>query len=276
LKGKEDHLSEILIINNNSTDNTNEIIHSYSDKLSPYLKKVFEPVQGLSSARNRALAEAKGKIVSFLDDDVIIDPNWLYEIALTFASYNADIVGGKSYLIYSCEKPQWFYNELEIFLSKLDYGDKPLFGTRRELFGLNFSVNKETALKAGGFNLKLGRKGNSLLSGEEKEFQNRIIELGGKCVYQPKAIVGHIVPSERMKKKWFLKRAYFQALNSFMYDKYREPLPKALYIVLRCSSGLIKSLFIRDCQPDQLFNKQMVLATYIGKVLSYVKELSIL
>ncbi len=265
---------EILVINNASTDRTEEVITSYLPRLSPRLRSVFEPELGLSSARNRALRDARGEIVAFLDDDVVVDSDWLIAVSETFSSYSADVVGGRSYLIYPCEKPVWFYNGLENFLSKLDYGNVPLDNTTKELFGLNFSVRKRLAMEVGGFNPTLGRRGKLLLSGEEKDFQKRVLAHGGKCVYQPEAIVGHMVSLERMRKDWFLKRIFFQALSGG-FDDDRESLSQSLLMLIRCSMGLLKSLILRDCSPPRWFLKQMILVAYAGNIFAVLVNLPV-
>jgi glycosyltransferase involved in cell wall biosynthesis len=100
---------EILVVDNNSNDDTPEVIRRYGEVLAPRLRSVFEPRQGLSHARNRALAEAKGEIVSFIDDDVAVDPNWLGAVCDAFAKHSASVVGGRSYLIYPTPqgRPAW-------------------------------------------------------------------------------------------------------------------------------------------------------------------------
>jgi len=91
---------EILVVNNNSSDATPEVIREYSALLAPRLRSAFESQQGLSYARNKSLREARGTIVSFLDDDVIVDPGWLEAVSCTFKEYSPAVVGGRSYLIY--------------------------------------------------------------------------------------------------------------------------------------------------------------------------------
>ena len=260
---------QILIVNNNCTDDTDRVIATYSGRID-HLTGVHESRQGLSYARNRALKEAKGDYVCFLDDDVVVDPRWLNGVAAAFDRYQADIVGGRSYLILPCDKPAWFYPELEILLSKLDYGSRPLIGTNKELFGLNFAVKKQTALRLGGFKDTLGRKGKLLLSGEEKEFQKRVIAEGGKCVYQPEALVGHVVAPGRMKKKWFLKRVFYGELGARQTGEIHDPLLPTLVQTTKCLLGLIKSIIIRDCDASRFFHKQMVTAVFIGRVISHL------
>ena len=156
---------EILVVNNNSSDDTADVIQRYAKILAPRLHSIFESRQGLSHARNRALKEAKGEIVCFTDDDVRVDPEWLIVITEAFKKYDASIVGGRSYLIFpeGMQKPEWLTERFEKFWSRLDYGDEVLVGTDKDLYGLNFSILKEAALKVGGFDSNLGRNGKCLI-----------------------------------------------------------------------------------------------------------------
>ena len=258
---------EILVVNNNSSDHTQKVIDKYAALLSPRLRSVFEPCQGLSHARNRALKEAKGEIVCFTDDDVVVDPGWLEAVSTAFVRYSAAVVGGKSYLIYPCDKPEWLSDKDEILLSYLDYGDETLIGTDKDLFGLNYSVLKQAALDIGGFDSELGRIGKKLLSGEEKDLQERIIKNGGVVVYEPKAIVGHIVPPERLTKKWFLKRVYHGAITIRRLEKKRGGSNEVLYHLkrtIRCYLGIVKSAIMKDCDLQAFFSKQLVAIRYLG------------
>ncbi len=119
---------EILIVNNNSTDETADVIRRYARILAPRLRSVFESKQGLSHARNRALQEARGEIVCFIEDDVKVDPGWLEAVSAAFIKYSAAVVGGRSYLIYptASGRPAWLPAEMETLLSRLDYGEKVL------------------------------------------------------------------------------------------------------------------------------------------------------
>ena len=73
---------EIVIVNNNCTDDTNLIVQDYLDKLP--LKYVKEPILGLSCARNRGLSVADGELILFTDDDVKVSKEWIYSYWITF------------------------------------------------------------------------------------------------------------------------------------------------------------------------------------------------
>jgi len=264
---------EILVVDNNSTDRTPEVIQEYGGILAPRLRSVFEARQGLSHARNRALQEAKGQIVSFLDDDVVVDAEWLTAVAGAFEEHAAAVVGGKSYLIFRSRRPAWLSEHYEFFLSRLDYGDRPIVGIDRDLYGLNFSVRKDIVLQAGGFDPSLGRCGGvSLRSGEESDLLRRIRALGGVAVYEPRAVVGHIIPGERLRMKWFIKRAFAAGVDV-------EPLRWAeagracgsFVHLLRCCGSVLLSPVRGEIRSDVLFGKLLAIVGALGSL--YAKSL---
>jgi glycosyltransferase involved in cell wall biosynthesis len=256
---------EILVVDNNSSDETIGVVERCQAAWGPRLRYIFEGAQGLSHARNRALKEAAADIISYLDDDVKVDPHWLSAVATAFEEYPAAVVGGKSYLIYPTERPAWLPEEYEFLLSKLDYGDQVIVGVDKDLFGLNFSVRKEWALRAGGFDPSLGRRGHSLGSGEESDLLKRIRARGGIAVYQPNAVVGHLVSPERVKIRWFLKRLFAAGKDGVaIARKDGAALPsvsEAILHALRCCGSVAKSMVLGDFSGQTLLRKGLV-ATY--------------
>jgi len=259
---------EVLVVDNNSRDETKAVVERCQAIWGQRLRYIFEGTQGLSHARNRALKEAAGDVVSYLDDDVKVDPGWLSAIAAAFAECPAAVVGGKSYLIYPFERPAWLPEEYEFLLSKLDYGDQVIVGVDKDLFGLNFSVWKEWALRAGGFDGALGRRGHSLGSGEESDLLQRIRACGGIAVYEPRAIVGHMVSPERMTIRWFLKRLYAAGNDGVaLARKDGAAVPsvsEAVLHALRCCGSVAKSMVFGDFSAKTLFAKGLVAAYALG------------
>lgn len=244
---------EILVIDNNSHDETREVVARYRDVWGPRVRYIFEGVQGLSHARNRALQEAHGEIVSYLDDDVKVDPRWLSAVVSAFEAHSAAIVGGRSYLIYPSRRPSWLPERSEFLLSKVDHGDQVLVDTDRDLYGLNFSVRKDLALRAGGFDPSFGRKGSvSLRSGEEADLIQKIRALGGRIVYEPKAVVGHIVSEDRLTIRWFIRRAFAPGVNPEVVR-----VPEAAVHLLRCCGSVVRSLLRGEIRFAVLFGKTL-------------------
>lgn len=260
---------EILVVDNNSNDRTHEVVKQYVGIFKHRLRYVFEGQQGLSHARNRALKDAESQIVSFIDDDVKVDQRWLEAIANAFEKYSASVVGGKSYLIFPGKKPEWLSPRIETMLSRLDYGDEALVDTDNELFGLNFSVMRSDALSIGGFNTNFGRCGKSLSSGEETDFLKRIRKNGGIAVYEPSAIVGHIIPPERLTKKWFFKR-YFEGFASVerlsLINGGRPDILNNLYHLFRSSGSIIKSIIKKGFNSQEFFLKLCNVFRMVGVV----------
>jgi len=259
---------EVLVIDNNSSDGTRMVVERCQAVWGQRLRYIFEGTQGLSHARNRALREAAGDIVSYIDDDVKVDSGWLSAVGAAFAEYPAAVVGGKSYLIYPSARPAWLPEEYESLLSKLDYGDEVIVGVDKDLFGLNFSVRKELAVQVGGFDTSLGRCGRSLGSGEESDLLSRIKEKGGLAVYHPRAIVGHVVSPERTKVRWFMKRLFAAGRDGVVIAaRNGDTLPSvwgAAVHALRCCGSILKSIVFGDFSAKVICGKGLVAAHALG------------
>ena len=210
---------EIIVVDNNSTDNTRDVVKELSEKFHIPIKYIFEGKQGLSHARNRGIQEAHGEILTFLDDDSIAEKQWLVNLVSGYDDPLVVCVGGQIKLSWVSEKPEWLTPSMEIPLGKLNYGD-----TIKELeypqtpFGGNISFRKSTLHKVGFFLPHLGRDSVNLLSNEEVELCFRIYREGWIIKYIPNAVVYHRVSPERLKKLWFYHRTYWQGRSNAILD----------------------------------------------------------
>ena len=85
---------EVIVVDNDSKDNTREVILSFSDRLN--IKYVYEAVRGIPHARNAGIENATGDIIASLDDDCVADENWLKYIEIPFIrDPNIGVVGGE-------------------------------------------------------------------------------------------------------------------------------------------------------------------------------------
>ena len=105
-------LWEIIVIDNNSSDDTFERVIDFRNSSSIPVRYVQEEKQGLSHARNRGITESKGRYVAFTDDDAIADERWVSSIYETFRDYKCDGVGGKIFLRPLKQLPKWLTKEL--------------------------------------------------------------------------------------------------------------------------------------------------------------------
>jgi glucosyl-dolichyl phosphate glucuronosyltransferase len=200
---------EIVIVNNNCTDNTEEICHKFIQS-HPEVKINYciEKQQGLSYGRNKGIEESIGSIVTFLDDDAIIAPDF-FEKTLLFFSQHPDVnaIGGKILLKYIDKKPNWYNPFLASLLGYFNKGDKEQIFNNDYFRGSNMSFRREIFLTYGGFNTLLGRVGRNLMGNEEKELFYRFKSNGEKMWYVPSTVAYHLVPIERTYSSFVKKQA---------------------------------------------------------------------
>lgn len=183
---------EVIVVNNNSPDNTAFITQKYTDE-HPTFHYFFEPKQGLSHARNTGLAKAQGEYILFTDDDAEIPPCWIDEYIHTINTFSPDCLYSKISIIWDKSKPWWFIPEYTPYFVGLNYGDTILniADIHHEFYGKNFCVRKSVLIDLGGFDPNLGRQGTKLAAGEETLLYRKMIWQEKKVIYFPSAGVGH-------------------------------------------------------------------------------------
>jgi glucosyl-dolichyl phosphate glucuronosyltransferase len=202
-----DHLScEVIVVDNNSDDGTRLVFEEIEKLFDLKIRYVFEDKKGLSHARNQGVKEARGEIIAFTDDDVIVDKHWIQNIDKAFKEYNdVACVGGKILPIWESPKPNWLKPYLYGYLALLDNGDSVAYMDALDIWGANFAVKSEMFKKYGPFDTNLGRTPGKYYSGEEAEFLKRLQNAGEKILYYPLSIIHHNVPVHRMSKKYMRK-----------------------------------------------------------------------
>jgi glucosyl-dolichyl phosphate glucuronosyltransferase len=268
---------ELIVVDNNSADKTKEEVEKFRLTSGLNVRYVFEGNQGLSYARNCGIKVAKGEIIAFTDDDVLVDPQWLTEIVRAFKGFSADCVGGKIIPVWPGTRPQWFTKDMEGYLALLDYGDDVLVitQTNQMLFGANIVFSRAILDKVGPFNTSLGRKGKKLYSHEEKDLFERIILSGGKVIYHPRAIVHHIIGVSRTRKAYFRRWRFDDGEHeAILLGEYKQRNIFGIpYFIIRkfiaafseWSADLILG------RKETCFSKELRLSKYIGFMYGRVK-----
>ncbi|OFY68983.1 MAG: hypothetical protein A3G23_13340, partial [Bacteroidetes bacterium RIFCSPLOWO2_12_FULL_37_12] len=198
---------ELLVVDNNSGDNTKAVVAKFARE-NPNIRYVVEDKVGLSHARNRGILETQGNIAAFVDDDIAFDECWGQAILQAFKDYElASCVGGKNIPVFLEGSPEWKIDDVAGFYGDTRFGETPKFIEFPEYpFGLNMACKREVFSKVGLFSIDLGRYGGSLLSGEEAEFFYRVNMAGLKVFYTPHAVIHHRIPAERTKARWIIRR----------------------------------------------------------------------
>ncbi len=186
---------ELLVIDNNSPDHTVEVVQGFAHV--PVVKYFLETNQGLSHARNRGMKEALNDVLIFVDDDIDIENNYLAICDELYSDPAIDIVGGKV-LPFKKHVPDWLPQQFYFIVSIFDVGDNSRFVEK--LMGANYSMRREVVQQVGLYNPELGRKGNSLMGGEENDYLARAQALGYKVLYDPRLVVYHKIENKLNKK----------------------------------------------------------------------------
>lgn len=204
---------EILVVDNASTDETPGLLAdaAWQPPGIP-VRIVYEEKLGLSNARNRAIKEAQGKYLLFVDDDETPDPQWLAAYEHDMLTYAPDALGGRIEVLFEHgERPRWLQDELLGFLGRLDHGEGCwLTEPTKPFYGGNFAVRNEIFTQVGEFDADLGRKGKINTGGEDTEFYRRLLANGFRVRWVPGAIINHRIRADKLRRSYFLELHYRQ------------------------------------------------------------------
>ena len=197
---------ELVIVNNNSTDDTDEVISKYRDRLP--VRAEFERQPGQSNARNHAIGAARGDYILWTDDDVVVEPGWLSAYRDAFCRWpGAAVFGGRIIPRLEPPVPKWIAESIAVLggpYAARDFGDQvqPLSIAEDRLpFGANFAVRAREQ-RAFQYNPNLGLTPNRRRLGDETDVITRILEAGGGGYWLPTAIVNHYIGRERQSIRY--------------------------------------------------------------------------
>lgn len=203
---------EVLIMDNNSTDDTRKVCESFAAKNPRRYRYFFHGTQGKTNALNAGIRETRSEILALTDDDVTVDPHWVAQIYDMFQKYDCAAIGGKIIPIWKCKKPSWIALDGPLRHSAcggivyFDKGDFPC-QLSATVFGANMGLRKPIFEKYGPYRADLNRI-NDLLGGEDTEYCRRLMHAGERLMYAPKAVVYHPVEEFRTTKKYMRSFAY--------------------------------------------------------------------
>jgi len=263
---------EILVIDNNSNDNTVEIVKSFQEKYTN-LKYYFEDRVGLSHARNNAIQNAKGEFLAFIDDDLIISDTYISRLFLLTNNYEFDCAGGMYYPWYLTEKPKWISKE---FGQKDKILDSIGEIENDYISGGNMIFPLKTLKELGGFPIDFGMKGDEIRYGEEDFVQNKIRENNGTIIFDPELIVYHAVQEYKFSLWWRIKSNYINSKSNFIIHHDNEGFIKLSYLFLKSIlASLLKRLPINIFKlvtRKNYYHQNLVLDT-INPVVSNLSKL---
>ena len=198
----------IIIVDNNSTDSTPEVIQAFESSefaKSNAVVALKEAQQGHTFSRNCAVDAADSDLMIWTDDDVEVPRDWVTKY-VEAANQNSDITfwGGEIAPKFENDVPKWihenwdalkgcfavreFAGELELDPSRLPYGAN---------FAVRTAIQKEFR-----FNESLGRRGDEVLGEDELDLFRRLLAAGHRGQWVPDAGLEHLIPEERASEKY--------------------------------------------------------------------------
>lgn len=208
---------EVLVVNNNSTDHTAEFLQSLERVGVNYeLKCLMEPIKGQSAAINCGFRHCTGEIICLIDDDVVVDSNWLSGLLESYEKSPFDAIQGR---VLPGVDPRgrpadpaklYYYN-----IPLVDHGEE--MKSIRGLTGAHMTFKRAVFEEVGFFNIKLG-PGASGFSGDT-EFSRRVAAAGFKIGYSPLLIVYHELDPDRFGRKYNRAVQYQKGVSRSIYRR---------------------------------------------------------
>jgi GT2 family glycosyltransferase len=189
---------EILVVDNAPSSEASRLL---VERRGGRVRYTREPRPGLDWARNRAIAEARGDVIAFTDDDVAVDPGWIRALVAAFGDDGT--VAAVTGLVLPAEletEAQVIFERYRSFSRGFlprrvaaagrgsvarRYGAVGDYGT-----GANMAFRRSLFERLGGFDPALGA-GTPTRGGDDLEMFFRVLKEGCALVYEPRAIVRH-------------------------------------------------------------------------------------
>lgn len=260
---------EVIVVDNNSSDKTKEVVYSYIPMFDTRLKYIFEPNQGRSYALNSGIKVATGELIAFTDDDCILKNNWLKIISERFCDKEIDYLCGRVIPIFNTSKPRWLdIEKFKHLIVNFDLSDKYIKGTFNKALGgvgANSIFRKKSYDRYGDFKF-CGRL-------QDADLVNRWKVQGAVIAYDPELIIYHYVTKDKLNKPYFRKWYFIWGINQVyikkeFYRKSRLFLGVPLWFIRELAIAIItyiKNLFSRG---DKKFASEVQVWSCLGKIVA--------
>ena len=263
----------IIVVDNNSKDDTEQVVRALPQPADRRLTYVKETNQGLSHARNGGIRSGTGHIIGFIDDDEEIGEDWFRVVAREFADDSTDFIGGPYLANWAAPAPPWLPPGYHAVIGVIDPKPRSPFGGSftGNLMGGNAVIRRRVFDRVGLYSPKLGRSGKGLLTDEDAEMYRRLQAAGMHGMYTPDLVIYHHIPADRLTRKYHRRWCYWRGVSQGYADREtKEQVPYALsiprYRIGRALKGLVSipRQFISSHAAPQAFAGELAVWELFG------------
>jgi glycosyltransferase involved in cell wall biosynthesis len=189
---------------------------------------------GLAAARHWGVEAARGHVLSFLDQDSLVHPDWLRGVRSVFSGTGATMAGGPCLPLYESPPPSWlkyFWTVCDSarylgYLSLLDAGTRTRPIDPTLIFGCNLSITRALFLDVAGTHPDAMPASMQRFHGDgETALAVKVATRGVTAAYSPRCAISHLVPESRLTPEYFRRRAFLFGLEaSFQATRARHGL----------------------------------------------------
>jgi len=263
---------ELLVVDNASQDGTPELLARNAWPEGWNVRVVREEKLGVAHARNRAIIQAQGEYLVFMDDDETPDPDWLCAFERLILQHSPDAFGGRISVAFEDLRPGWLTDELLGFLGQLHWGDeiKLLSDPATKLYTGNFGFRKTICDTIGNFDVTLGRRGHDNYGGEDVDFYRRILQAGFNVWWTPEAVIHHRIQAAKLNRSYFLDLHYKQGrMEAIRRRGQGSRIPPAyFYGQLLRAIAAVWALY-REQGRNVTLRKEMNVAYFLGLMIGW-------
>lgn len=259
----------IVIVDNNSKDDTEQAVREIQSQTSRSLLYIKETNQGLSHARNAGIRAGAGDIIGFIDDDEEIHRDWYNIVAREFADQATQFIGGPYLANWAATAPPWLPPGYHAVIGVVDPKPRAPFGHDfpGNLMGGNAVIRRSAFEQVGLYSTKLGRSGKGLLSDEDAEFYRRMVAANIHGIYVPDLIIYHHIPADRLTRNYHRRWCYWRAVSQGISDKdFKEPVTYIFGIPRYKIGRALKGLAYL---PVRIFPRHRPGETFAGELASW-------
>jgi glycosyltransferase involved in cell wall biosynthesis len=215
----------ILVVDNDKHESGKSTVERFASENSVSVKYLVEQRQNIALARNKAVANAEGEYLAFIDDDEIPPPSWLLTLFCARERFNADGALGPVKPQFDNTPPDWiidgkFYERRSYPTGFVIDGPKGRTGN--------------VILKKSIFDYPDPPFRPEFITGEDQDFFRRMIEKGHVFIWCDEAVAYEVIPPVRWSRRFMLKRALLRGEITLLHPSFgaREILKSVVAVPL--------------------------------------------